>query len=776
MRICLLSLTYPPEHTEGIARQRHVLATELADRGHDVQVIALGVNASTRFERNVHVHIVLPEGIEPFSDEYPDLDIPLTCSLALFEKLRVLHGIAPFDIVDVPLWAAQAFVTAQRHTGPVVVWLQTSTAQLRAINRQAIDRATAAQLALERFCLERATGLLSDSRIALESILRDYSITPLVPVGIAYLGLPVVVPTPARSGLESTSIEALVVGRLERRKGTPLLLDLLPQILQQHPQLTVRFAGQDNSHEDGWFQKHRLTYSSYFQQRHPALANRVLFEGYVKEVRLEQLYQQADMLLAPSLYESFGLIYLEAMRARLPVITFAVGGAQEIFVRGSADGALLVPLGNRAELAAALTRLIKSPALREQLGTAGYERFLAAFSAGAMADATLAFYETVINTGRSEYRNSKIIHAMEALDVGDAVSNIARDHAHMLANFEQPSTIYARYWHEQLRDEVQPIAVALATPAAHLIFHYWNYNSSTWLIHALRGRKAIYYHNITPSAFYPIYSDEHSQSERGHRQLREIINDFDLLIAASHYNLSDLTPWLNQPKPAICIYPVIEKTQLRAQSYTTKLVEELRISGDYNILFVGRIARNKRQDLLIKAFDYYWQHINRHARLWLVGNDSSDPAYRSNLGQLISQMPSGKHITFTSKVSAADLHAYYRGADLFLCASEHEGFCVPIAQAMAYDIPVIAYAAAAVPETLGGTGLLIHTWDSQRVGELIGLMQQDPVLRQTIIAQQQAVLPRFSAQEAHERLAAVVTFLTQAIHSPRFEQIHPHDS
>jgi glycosyltransferase involved in cell wall biosynthesis len=179
-----------------------------------------------------------------------------------------------------------------------------------------------------------------------------------------------------------------------------------------------------------------------------------------------------------------------------------------------------------------------------------------------------------------------------------------------------------------------------------------------------------------------------------------------------------------------------------------------------HVLFVGRVARNKRQDRVMETFDQYWRCINRHSSLWLVGNDTNDPDYRAELARLHASLASGDHIHFTGKVPDDTLRAFYRGCHVFLCASEHEGFCMPIAQAMAAGLPVIALAAGAVPETLGGAGLLVHTWDTPRVAELLHLVT-DPhsAWRSRVIADQRGVIHRFSKEEAARRLTAAVAWL-----------------
>ncbi|HKZ87508.1 MAG TPA: glycosyltransferase family 4 protein [Anaerolineae bacterium] len=395
MRVCLLSTAYPPASTEGIARQRQLLATELARLGHDVHVVTLGAAMSVREEDGVRIHEVLVGRINRFSRKHPALDVPLTCSQALYEGLMQQSSDRPFDIVDVPLWSSQGFVTLYRYQGPTVLWLQTTLAQLLAIHRRRPSADQRVLLTLDRVCLERATGLLADSYAALESIFRDYRVTRNDLMGVAYLGLP---PSADRDAIcpARSVVEALIVGRLEWRKGTPLLFDTLPELLRRHPKLVVRFVGRDNSAEDGWQRQHHASYSEFFQCHYPELAQRAIFEGYVDEVRLGQCYRGADFLLAPSLYESFGLFYLEGMRAGLPVVAFAAGAAKEIFASGEDDGALLVPPGDIAGLSTAVSRLIEQRDLRRRLGERGRTRFESVFSAEAMARATLSFYERVL--------------------------------------------------------------------------------------------------------------------------------------------------------------------------------------------------------------------------------------------------------------------------------------------------------------------------------------------------------------------------------------------
>lgn len=352
-----------------------------------------------------------------------------------------------------------------------------------------------------------------------------------------------------------------------------------------------------------------------------------------------------------------------------------------------------------------------------------------------------------------------VYQVMESLGVGDGVSEIARRNAALLAELGQPAKILVRHAERSLRRETEDAAVVRAHPDAALFFHYWGRNDSLWMLDAVRGRKAVCYHNMTPPAFFVPGSALHRNAVAGREQLRAIADAFDVVAGASRYNAEEFARHTTRGQPVIPLHPVVEPAELRAAPYDRRVVDAVRGGAALNVVFVGRLARNKRQDRLMEVFDYYHRHVARDARLWLVGDDRFDPAYTEELRRLHAALPSAARITFTGKVPAAALHAYQRAADVVLCASEHEGFCLPLAHAMALDVPVIAHAAAAVPETVGDGGLLVHDWDTARVAELMHLVVTDAALRARLVQAGREAVRRFSAAEARRRLAGLVAFL-----------------
>jgi L-malate glycosyltransferase len=374
-------------------------------------------------------------------------------------------------------------------------------------------------------------------------------------------------------------------------------------------------------------------------------------------------------------------------------------------------------------------------------------------------------------------RDATRIHQLaESLDLGDGVTSIVRRMAGMLAeHYDEPREILSRpIWvPAELRPESRPPSAMLATAVPALVFHYWGYNSCTWMLDATPGRKAIWYHNITPPRFFASDLPQHWMTRQGYAQLSEIASRFDLLIGVSRYNVASLARYLRRPRPALHVYPVVEPDEERTAPHDAELRARLAAERGTKLLFIGRIARNKRHDDLMRAFDAYRRKYDPIAKLWLVGNDRCDPAYRAELERHRQSLPSGDAVTFTGKVSDEALRSYLLAADVLLCASEHEGFCIPVAQAMALDIPVVARAAAALPETLGDGGVQLTEWDPARVAEAIVAVRPGGPRRDAVVAAQRAAATRFSAGEVRARLDAVVRFLRIGEQSRLFEWVSP---
>ncbi|MDD4734572.1 MAG: glycosyltransferase family 4 protein [Kiritimatiellae bacterium] len=373
------------------------------------------------------------------------------------------------------------------------------------------------------------------------------------------------------------------------------------------------------------------------------------------------------------------------------------------------------------------------------------------------------------NTGR-------ICQVMTALTTRDAVSNITRDNARLLAPMGVDPKIVARHYPHELAHEIRPVLDFFRDPNCTVLFHHWNYNPDVWLLNKVRGKKAMYYHNITPPDFFPSGSRCHNTCALGYRQLGRIVNRFDLFIGVSIYNLETLRPYLHAPRPALIVPPFLDSANLQARPFNAARVQSLQAdSGATHFLFVGRIARNKRQENLMALFDHYYRFTDSRAHLWLVGNDRQDPNYRHELERLRNMMDSGRNIHFTGSVTDEEMFAFYRGAHVFISASEHEGFCVPIVQSMALNLPVLGLAAAAVPETMGPDTLCVPRWDIPALADLLYRLRHDVLFRRQIITAQYKNIHRFSEPAVSERLKAAVDYLQSETLSPLLFTLEPSD-
>ena len=125
-----------------------------------------------------------------------------------------------------------------------------------------------------------------------------------------------------------------------------------------------------------------------------------------------------------------------------------------------------------------------------------------------------------------------------------------------------------------------------------------------------------------------------------------------------------------------------------------------------------------------------------------------------------------RSVHFARAVTQAQLNAFYEMADVFLCMSEHEGFCIPILESMAHDVPVLAYSAGAVPETMDRSGVLVHAKEFEAIAEMIGRLSKEGPLRSAVLAQQRERLARYTRRDLGSELKALLSPLTSPASHP----------
>jgi glycosyltransferase involved in cell wall biosynthesis len=403
LRVCLLSQAYPPEKFDGVGRSTQLLARGLAELGHEVHVITYGQVEETLRSEGTYVHkIVLRLNRYARYRHLAATHATLNYSHAVYDKVRKLHRRCGIQLVDSPLWHVEGLVTEKSGLLPVVVRPVTAIRQIAELqhNRDP-DRRMLGDL--EQALLARAAFLAANSKATVKALTDVYQIPLSVPHEVLPYGIAPVADDAVRlydrsrqydSGAAPRQpLDVLFLGRMEKRKGILDLFAAIPQVIAAAPYVRFTIAGADNSLADGFQARTGQTYPAWFAHEHPDMLPYVQFLGGVSDEELNRLYQSCDLFVAPSLYESFGLIYLEAMNYGKPVIGCRAGGIPEV-VDDGVTGILVEPEAPAA-LTETILRFVRSPQLMYEMGAAGRRRLLDRFTYLHMARSFAAVYETL---------------------------------------------------------------------------------------------------------------------------------------------------------------------------------------------------------------------------------------------------------------------------------------------------------------------------------------------------------------------------------------------
>lgn len=242
----------------------------------------------------------------------------------------------------------------------------------------------------------------------------------------------------------------------------------------------------------------------------------------------------------------------------------------------------------------------------------------------------------------------------------------------------------------------------------------------------------VYFHNITPPLYFERWEPGAAENLRtALGEMRRLAPSARFAIANSTFSEGELTAAGYSPT---AVSPVLLDPKELAGTPNARLLSRLRreSEGGTRWLFIGRVAPNKCQHDVLGAFAAYREIYDPRARLTLVGGRTSNVYYRS-LELLADELGVGGAVEFTDTISHEEKLACYRAADVFVCLSEHEGFKVPAVEAMHFGIPVVAFAATAVPETVGDAGVLLPTKDPEVVAAAVDRVVHDDTLRTELV-------------------------------------------
>lgn len=334
----------------------------------------------------------------------------------------------------------------------------------------------------------------------------------------------------------------------------------------------------------------------------------------------------------------------------------------------------------------------------------------------------------------------RVHQVLATLGYGDAIGHEVLGVLRVLRSAGYESEIFVETADPRLEDlttDYRDMVGAIA-PDDVLIHHFSIGSRASRTAYALPGRMVLVYHNITPPEYFiGVHEDLVKLCFRGRRELTAYVSRCSLALGDSEYNRQELEA-LGFPSTGVLpVVPGFSHLDLPPDTRIAATFDD----GWTNVLFVGRVIPNKKIENVIRFFHAYRTRHNPRSRLLLVGSYGGFEKYLAMLHGFIARLGT-PDVHFLGHVSNEELTAIYDVADLFLCASEHEGFCVPLIEAFYKGVPVLAYAATAVPATMDGGGVLYDTRDPAHVARLMEAVLDDPAIEAAVVASQDAALQR----------------------------------
>ena len=338
---------------------------------------------------------------------------------------------------------------------------------------------------------------------------------------------------------------------------------------------------------------------------------------------------------------------------------------------------------------------------------------------------------------------------------GDAIGDSARRVRDLLRGMGHDSDLYALTIDDALQGDVRPFADPSARTGDLTIFHYALPSPMTAAFASLSTGKVLQYHNVTPASYFSAYDPGLFRlASLGREELRTLVGHVDVALGDSNYNRQELEA---MGFGRTGVFPIAVDTARVTRPVHRPALESILDDGLVNFLFVGRVAPNKKIEDHILLAELYKRNVDAYYRFIFVGRYDVVPRYYSMIRALMTELRLlNDRFIFTGAIPDEELAIYYRHAAVYISLSEHEGFCVPLVEAMAADVPIVAYAAGAVPETLGGAGLLFSPKDLEVAAELLGSVVYDQSVRTGVLDGQRRRLQDFAPARIEQTLREVV--------------------
>jgi glycosyltransferase involved in cell wall biosynthesis len=351
---------------------------------------------------------------------------------------------------------------------------------------------------------------------------------------------------------------------------------------------------------------------------------------------------------------------------------------------------------------------------------------------------------------------SKALHQLvHTLSYGDAISTEVLALQRVLHSLGYHSEIFRIHEHPKLKGRSRSYTELSQGIQGDLVLHYslgspLNDVYSSWS----GGQKTLVYHNITPAHWYRSINQRVADDiQRGLSELPRLCAVSDAIWADSPFNAGELGDLgFHADVLELLVDPARWDTPRNEGLYAS-----VKGSPGIQVLHVGRLAPNKCVEDVIKAFYFLVKYLDPSARLRLVGIDTDTELYSFSLRELANYLGIGYAVEFVGALADDEVRSMYEASDAYLCMSEHEGFCLPLIEAMHFGLPVIAYSAGAVPDTMGEGGILVREKRHAEIGQLVAQIATPGELRSQLQTNGRARVTRFS----YERFAARVQELVQ---------------
>lgn len=329
-----------------------------------------------------------------------------------------------------------------------------------------------------------------------------------------------------------------------------------------------------------------------------------------------------------------------------------------------------------------------------------------------------------------------------SLSYGDAISDEMLEIQSVLREQGHTSEIFIRFYEPRMAKYIHDFREykKFSSPENVVIFHFSIGSPVSKMFFRIPDKKIMIYHNVTP---YPYFLDYHRiltrECYKGRLEIKLFLDKVDLALGDSEYNRRELEQLGYRNTGVLPLLLNLEKFETPGDPVVHRIYD----NGKWTILFVGRVIPNKKFEDVIQVFNFYKKFFNANSQLILAGDYRGMERYYSALQDLIDRLDV-QDVHFTGHTEFTALVSIFKLADVYLSMSEHEGFGVPLLEAFYNRIPVVAFRAGAVEETMNGGGILLARKDYLQTAALMDKLHNDKGFASEIVAGQIKALKKYS--------------------------------